>query len=191
MCSIWMHGGRTDISVMAAYYDLWGVCAVRCVSLCAHTAHSTQHRTTSMYPHWTECVILAMYWLWLPDKGFTVKGKVKVALWGLFNTAAVRPILFLPPTSYRIQLQRRHASYRCARTLPAKAGTITNEFSKQIRNSRKFTRFFYMPQSWDMGHIILLLLRRKTYRGFFRTPEKFNGFGRVWTRELGFQWPVC
>jgi len=45
---------------------------------------------------------------------------------GLFNIAAVRPIVFLPPTSSRIHLQSRHASYRCARPLPAKAGTITN-----------------------------------------------------------------
>jgi len=45
---------------------------------------------------------------------------------GLFNTAVVRPIVFLPPTSTRIHLQRRHASYRCARPLPAKAGTIIN-----------------------------------------------------------------
>jgi hypothetical protein len=27
----------------------------------------------------------------------------------------------------------------------------------------KSTRVFYMPQSWDMGHIILLHLRRKAY----------------------------
>ena len=46
----------------------------------------------------------------------------------LFNTAVVRPIVFLPPTSSRIHFQRRHASYRCARPLPAKAKTITNEF---------------------------------------------------------------
>ena len=56
------------------------------------------------------------------------KGKGKGRFMGLFNTAAVRPIVFLPPTSSRIHLQRRHASYRCARPLPAKAGTITNEF---------------------------------------------------------------
>ena len=58
-----------------------------------------------------------------------LKGKkVKVALWGFFKTAAVRPIVFLPPTSSRIHFQRRHASYRCSRPLPAKVGTITNEF---------------------------------------------------------------
>jgi len=38
--------------------------------------------------------------------------KGKGRFMGLFNTAAVRPILFLPPTSSRIHLQRRHASYR-------------------------------------------------------------------------------
>ena len=53
-----------------------------------------------------------------------VKGKGRFM--GLFNTAAIPPIVFLPPTSSRIHLQRRHASYRCARPLPAKAGIITN-----------------------------------------------------------------
>ena len=57
-----------------------------------------------------------------------IKGKGKGRFMGLFNTAAVGPIVFLPPTSFRIHLQRRHASYRWARRLPAKAGTITNEF---------------------------------------------------------------
>jgi hypothetical protein len=28
-----------------------------------------------------------------------------------------------------------------------------------------------MPQSWDMGHIILLPLRRKAYRGFSGCPK--------------------
>ena len=56
------------------------------------------------------------------------KGKGKGRFMGLFNTAAVRPIVFLSPTSSRIHLKRRHASYRCAKTLPVKAGTITNEF---------------------------------------------------------------
>jgi hypothetical protein len=28
-----------------------------------------------------------------------------------------------------------------------------------------------MPQSWDMGHIILLPLRRKAYWGFFECPK--------------------
>ena len=55
-----------------------------------------------------------------------VKGKGRFM--ELFNTAAVRPIVFLPLTISQIHLQRRHASYRWARSLPAKVGTITNEF---------------------------------------------------------------
>ena len=42
-----------------------------------------------------------------------------------------------------------------------------------------------MPQSWDMGQILSLPLRRKAWGGFFRCPKKSNDFGRVWTRELG------
>ena len=44
---------------------------------------------------------------------------------------------------------------------------------------------FYMPQIYDMGPTALLPLRRKACRGFFR-PKKSDGFGRVWTRELGY-----
>ena len=40
-----------------------------------------------------------------------------------------------------------------------------------------------------MGQTALLPLRRKADWGFFR-PEKSNGFGRVWTRELGYQRPA-
>jgi len=63
-----------------------------------------------------------------PDQPKYKGKKVKVALWGFYNTAAVRPIVFLRPTTSRLHLQRRHASYRCVRPLPAKEGTITNEF---------------------------------------------------------------
>ena len=42
-----------------------------------------------------------------------------------------------------------------------------------------------MPQSWDVGQIFSLPLRRNSCWGFIRTPEKSNGFGRVQTRELG------
>ena len=75
---------------------------------------------------WSEmCIDLHVkYALFLSD----FKSKSKGRFMGLFNTAAFRPIVFLPPTSSRIHLQRRHASHRCARPLPAKAGTIINEF---------------------------------------------------------------
>ena len=89
---------------------------------------------------------------------FYVKGLMmtKVAFWSFFNTEVIWRIVFLLPTSSRIHLQRRQASYRCARPLPAKAGTIT-KFCLQIRiygnllgffTCRKagtWDRFFYFP----------------------------------------------
>jgi hypothetical protein len=39
------------------------------------------------------------------------------------------------------------------------------EFGQQFRNFSKRAGFFYMPQSWDMGQIILLPLRRKASVG--------------------------
>jgi ferredoxin len=74
-------------------------------------------------------------------------------------------IVFLPlASSSRIHLQRRHASCRCARPLPAKAATIPYpQFCHQAAISGKTDGIFDMPQSWDMGHIILLPFRRKAY----------------------------
>jgi len=56
------------ISVMAAYCDLWGVCTVHGthaseVTICSHNIDNV------LYPLWTKCVILAKYWMWLPDDG--------------------------------------------------------------------------------------------------------------------------
>jgi hypothetical protein len=42
-----------------------------------------------------------------------------------------------------------------------------------------------MPQICDMGQTALLPFRRKACWGIFR-PKKSDGFGRVWTRELGW-----
>ena len=57
-------------------------------------------------------------------------------------------------------------------------------------NLRKSARIFYMPQSWDMGQILFTSPLKEGILRIFRTPEKSNGFGRVWTRELGFQWKL-
>ena len=89
---------------------------------------------------------------------------------GLFSTAAIRPIVFLPQqvpafisrgathhTDERDLYQRRRE------LLPMKFA------SKSVIHER--TRFFYMPQSWDMGHILLLPLRRKAYWGFSGRPK--------------------
>jgi hypothetical protein len=42
-----------------------------------------------------------------------------------------------------------------------------------------------MPQIYDMGPTILLHLRGKARWGFY-APKIPGGFGRVWTRELGY-----
>jgi len=44
---------------------------------------------------------------------------------------------------------------------------------------------FTCRRIYDMGPTALLPLRRKACWGFF-SPEKSDGFGRVWTRELGY-----
>jgi hypothetical protein len=60
------------------------------------------------------------------------------------------------------------------------------EFGQQFRNFSKRAGFFYMPQSWDIGQIILLPLRRKACCGFFQ-QEKSYSFGRERTRDLEFE----
>jgi hypothetical protein len=103
--------------------------------------------------------------------------KVKAPFCGLFGTEAfVEAYCTLAP------------SPDTQRTLLAKEGTdgiwpVISQFSKRAG-------LFYMPQSWDMGQIILLPLWRKGCYGFFQ-PEKSDGFGRKWTRDLGYQRPAC
>jgi hypothetical protein len=69
-------------------------------------------------------------------------------------------------------------------------GGNLNEFSQQPVILTAQSGIFYMPQSWDKGQIIWLPHRRKACWGFF-TSETSDGFGRVWTRELGNQRPAC
>jgi hypothetical protein len=97
-----------------------------------------------------------------------VKGKV--ASRGFFNIPASRSYCILAPTSARIHFQRRHASYRCVRPLAAKAGT-TPQFCQWVWIYKNPAGIFYMLQTWDMGHIILLPLQRKAYWGFFGCPK--------------------
>jgi hypothetical protein len=94
-----------------------------------------------------------------------------------------------PWCSSFLHLQRRHHTKRRGSPLLEKEGTFEG-IQLASRNSLQNARFFYMPQSWDMGQIIWLPLRRKACWGFWYT-EKSNGFGRVLTRELGNQRPAC
>jgi hypothetical protein len=59
-------------------------------------------------------IFMASQWHWR-----TWRLKVKVSVGGLFNTSTAWVYCILTTTSYRIHLQRHHASYRCARPLPA------------------------------------------------------------------------
>jgi hypothetical protein len=117
-----------------------------------------------------------------------VKVKVKAAFRGLFGTAALcKPIV---PSPLGTSFTTRGAVYQpdTQRTLLAKEGTIG--IWPAISQFSKGAGFFYKPQSWDMGQIILLPLRRKACCGFFQ-PEKSDGFGRERTRDLGYQRPAC
>jgi hypothetical protein len=74
------------------------------------------------------------------------------------------------------------------RTLLAEEGT--NVIWPAISELTKRAGFFNIPQSWDMGQILLLPLRRKACCGFFQ-PEKSDGFGRERSRDLEYQRPAC
>jgi len=68
------YSAKITHSVQGAYMEVMYTHTVHSthasqVILCSH---NTDVCTTSMYSHWTECVILAKYWLWLPDDGFIV-----------------------------------------------------------------------------------------------------------------------
>jgi hypothetical protein len=90
-----------------------------------------------------------------------------------------------PWLSSLLHLQRRCIPSRHERPLLAKERTILrNLASKSVIFGR--TRFFYIPQSWDMGQIILPALRRKACCGFFQ-PKNSDSFGRERTRDFGYQ----
>ena len=98
--------------------------------------------------------------------------KVKGRVLGLFGTAACRPIVPLPPPP----MSSPHSSPEAPRTTKTRE-TSASEGGNYRRNFALHivihggTRFFYMPQSWDMGQILSLPLRRKACGGFFRCPK--------------------
>jgi hypothetical protein len=82
------------------------------------------------------------------------KKKVKVTSWGFSIPRPLGSIVFLPQ---QVHLQRRHTSYRCARPLPAKAGTIPPNFASRTviyknplgsftcRKAETWDILFYVP----------------------------------------------
>ena len=66
---------------------------------------------------------------------------------------------------------------------------MTDEFCLKMPYFHLTFRIFYMPKIYDMGQTALLTFQRRRAEDFFR-PEKSDGFGRVWTREVGYQMPA-
>ena len=81
---------------------------------------------------------------------------------GPFNTAAVPPIIFLPQQvpAFISRGVTHHAGARDLYQRRQELLPMNFAIKSVIHES---TRFFYMPQSWDMGQILLLPLRRKAY----------------------------
>jgi hypothetical protein len=77
------------------------------------------------------------------------------------------------------------------RTLLAKEGT--NGIWPAISEFTKRAEFFIMPQSWNMGQIILLPLRRKACCGFFPAGEirrlRSGANPRSWVPEASMLTP--
>jgi hypothetical protein len=93
-----------------------------------------------------------------------------------------------------LHLQRRCIPSRHERPLLAKERTIYHILMNLASKSAIFgrTRFFYMPQSWEMGQIILLPLRSKACCGF--STEKIRRLRsganpRSWVPEASMQTP--
>ena len=77
---------------------------------------------------------------------------------GLFQHYNRRLIVLLPPNEFL------HSSPEAPRTIQARESSASEgrNYYQGIFASKsgvyESTRFFYMPQSWDMGHILSLLL---------------------------------
>ena len=99
------------------------------------------------------------------------KVKVKVALWDLFNATAVFGLLYSYPQQVPAFISRGATHHTDARDLyQRRRELLTMNFaSKSVIYGR--TWIFYMSQSWDMGQILLLPLRRKAYWEFSGRPK--------------------
>jgi hypothetical protein len=74
------------------------------------------------------------------------------------------------------------------------------EFGQQFRDFSNRVGFFYMPQSLDMGQIILLPHPKEGMLWIFPVgkihsmpfqQEISDGFVRERTRDVGYQQPAC
>ena len=89
---------------------------------------------------------------------------------GPFGTAACGPIVPLSPMISPHSSPDGAMHHIGTRDLCQRRRELYKEFCQHIV-IHGGTRFFYMPQSWDMGQILSLPLRRKACGGFFRCPK--------------------
>jgi hypothetical protein len=107
---------------------------------------------------------------------------------GLFGTEAMQAYCTLAlenflPSPIEALCISRHTTHSASEGRNYEIWPAFSQFPKRVG-------FFFMPQSWDMGQIILLPVRRKACCGFFQSG-KSDGFGRERTRDLGYQRPAC
>ena len=112
---------------------------------------------------------------------------------GLFQHCVRRLIILLPPDEFL------HSSPEAPRTTQARE-TSASEIRNYYQGICESTRFFYMPQSWNMGQILSFPLRRKACWGLFghpKNPTASDGFEPANQRPAFKQldhrsrYPVC
>ena len=116
------------------------------------------------------------YWLWL----FSLRVKGKGRFLELFHLA----YCILAPNKFP------HSSPEAPRIMQMRETSTSeggNYYQILLANSnlRKSARIFYMPQSWDMGQILSLPLRRKAYWGFSGRPKNPTALAGFEPANLG------
>jgi len=68
------HQGATASTLLKLHtcFSVDTYSSYKTLSVSYYAAMTLTSCTSCMYPHWTKCVILAKYWLWLPDDSFLV-----------------------------------------------------------------------------------------------------------------------
>jgi len=95
-----------------------------------------------------------------------------------FGTAACRPIVPLPPRSSPHSSPDTPRIIYARETSASEGGDYTKNFASTFVINGG-TRFFYMPQSWDMGQILSPPLRRKIPEKIQRLRSGLNPRTRV------------
>jgi hypothetical protein len=94
-----------------------------------------------------------------------------------------------PRSSSLIHLQRRHRTKRRESPLLAKEGTVEG-ISLSARNTLRLKGSFTCHKVGTLDRLFNFPSEGRRVEDFFYTQKKFDGFGRVRTRELGNQMPA-